>query len=175
MRTIRKSITLGACCLALALPAHAGEQIVFTWVDADGVTHFSETPPQDTAIETYQIKLEPPPAAGPVQNADHYSVINQVQRMQQSRLESEKVKTERLQAEAEAKRAAAASQPYVSSGDDDSDRYYPVYPAYPYYYGYRPGYRPGYKPGHRPGRPVQRPEPGRGPGRTSPGAGLSLN
>ena len=170
MRTVKPSLTLGIFCLAVTLLAHAGEQTVFTWVDADGVTHFSEAPPEDTAVESFEIKLEQAPAAGPAQDADHYSVVNQAQRMEQSRLESEKVKTERLQAEAEARRAAAASQPSASSGDYDSDRYYP---AYPFYYGYRPGYRPGYKPGHRPGRPVQLPEPGRGPVRSRPIASLN--
>jgi hypothetical protein len=178
MKTLQPSVTLGVCCLAITLLAHAGEQIVFTWVDANGVTHYSETPPEDTAVEAFQVELEQAPAAGPAQDADHYSVVKQAQRMEQSRLANERIKTERLRAEAEARRAAAARQPYVSSGEDDTERYYPVQP---YFYGYRPGYRPGYKPGHRPGgrpghrpgHPTQLPEPGRGSVRTRPVVGIN--
>lgn len=169
MKTPGTVLAAGICCLSLSFPLCAGEEVVFTWVDAEGVTHFSETPPQDTTLDSYEIRLETPPAAGPAAAADHYSVINQAQRMQQSRLEAEKVKTRRLQAEAEARRATADSQPTIVYEDDDSPDYYPVYP----YYGYRPGYRPGYKPGHRPGRPVPLPEPGRRPVRSRPISALN--
>lgn len=165
MKTIKRTISAGLCCLVLGLPVHGGEQVVFTWVDGNGVTHFSETPPEDTSLESFEVRLEQAPAAGPAQDADHYSVLNQAQRMQQSRLEAERVKTERLQAEAEARRAATASQPTVVYEDDDTTGYYPLYP---YYYGYRPGYRPGLRPGHRPVRPAPLPEHGRGQVRSRP-------
>jgi hypothetical protein len=80
------------------------------------------------------------------------------------------VKTERLQAEAEARRAAASQPTVVYEDDNDGTDYYPVFP---YYYGYRPGYRPGFKPGHRPGRPAPLPEPGHGSVRTRPSVGLN--
>ena len=145
----------------LLLPALAAAGTVFTWVDEDGVTHFSETPPADAAVETRSIEIDTAPS--PVAD-DRFSVINQAQRMQEMRLESERVRTERLQAEAEARRAAAEARAAERSYDDDDygNRYYsPVWGS---------GFWPGHRPGHRPGRPGHLPAlPGNRPSRPTVG------
>jgi len=176
-------ITLAGCCLALVALSVAFAGPVYTWVDEAGVTHYSETPPADTSVETRQIEVASDPVTTPAQDDDHYSILNQAERMEKSRLENERVKTELLQATAEANRAkaaaAAASQPDPDAGNDSNV----YYPTYPYYYGNRPGHRPGNRPGHRPGnKPGHRPagsgllpEPRRGSAPRRPIAAVTTN
>jgi hypothetical protein len=62
-RTIRSIRTcLGLVALLLALPTLAGE--VYTWKDAKGVTHYSDSPPPDSAYKKTRTDDAPPaPAA----------------------------------------------------------------------------------------------------------------
>ena len=161
-------------CLAAFSMTHAIATPVFTWVDQDGVTHFSESPPEDASVESFQINLEQAPAAGPAQDDDYFSVVNQAGRMEKSRLENEKVRTERLQAEAAARQAATANQPRSASNYNDTNRYYPVYPYYGYRPGYHPGFKPGHRPGNRPGRPGQLPDFGHSASRSRPIARVQM-
>jgi hypothetical protein len=55
-RTIR--IGLGLVALLLALPALAGE--VYQWKDAKGVTHYSDSPPPETAYKKTRVADAPP-------------------------------------------------------------------------------------------------------------------
>ena len=96
--------------LSLLLPAAAAAGTVYSWTDADGVTHFSESPPSDTTQDIRRFEIDTPPAVQPAVADDHFSVINQAARMQESRLENERARTERLQVEAEARRAQAEAQ-----------------------------------------------------------------
>jgi len=148
---MKKFSGLAISCLAVLSMTHATAEPIFTWIDRDGVTHFSEIPPEDDSVESFLIDLEQAPAAGPAQDNDHFSVVNQMERMRKRRLENEKVRTERLQAEAEARRATTASQPRSSDDYYDGNRYFPVTSFYGFRPGNRPGNRPGHRPGHRPG------------------------
>ena len=157
--------TITPLIIFLLLPiAQSSAEQVYTWIDEYGTTHFSQDPPNDEATSAEQINLQPAPSAGIIAGDDFYSVANQADRMERTRLENEKLTAERLQAEAEANRARAEARAtqqiqYQGSSQDDA-RYYP---AYPYYRGYgnRPGYghkphpgKPG-RPGHLPaGRPM---------------------
>ena len=145
--------TVSSLIIFLLLPiAQPSAEQVYTWVDENGTTHFSEAPPNDEAISAEQINLLPAPSAGNIVGDDFYSVANQADRMERTRLENEKLTAERLQAEAEARKASAearaAQQTTYQKNTQDDARYYP---AYPYYlnYGRRPGY--GHKP--HPGKP----------------------
>lgn len=147
--------------LLLPLAQSSAEQ-AYTWIDERGTTHFSEVPPHNESVNAEPINLLPAPSAGNIRDSDFYSVVNQADRMERRRLENEKLTAERLQAEAEAKRAHAEAQaarqiPYQQNTQEDT-RYYPAYPAYPYYrnYGRRPGYGNKPYPG-KPGRPVHLP------------------
>ena len=172
-----KRLLLITCCFLAGMPQTQAEA-VYTWVDPHGVTHFSETPPPDPAVQPAMIDLRPLPPPPPSDYDDYYSVIRQAERMERRRLENEKLEAERLQAEAEAMRArneaeAAMQAPPDTYANDDS-----VYlPAYPYYPGYRPGYggKP-WRPGNRPGRHGHWPDlpghwPGQ-PGHPQPGHGF---
>ena len=153
-------ITLRAilCSLLLPLPAVAAADTVYTWTDADGVAHFSETPPADAVLETRRIEIETPPGIQSAVDDEYFSVINQAERMQQSRLENERARTERLQAEAQIRKAAAEARAANRSHDDAdySNRYYAPLWGSALWPGHRPGHRPG-RPGHLPSRPGNRP------------------
>lgn len=141
--------TSGLLLLAALSTGSAGP--VYTWVDAVGVTFFSDTPPPDESISVRLIEDLPPPAAGRPVNEDFYSVVNQARRMESRRLLSEKLMAERLQAEADASRARAealaAQQPVIVYENEPGGYLYPYYPRYRHH---RPS---GKHPGH-PGRPV---------------------
>ena len=176
---MKRFLLIGCCCLAGLPQAPADAGAVYTWVDPNGVTHFSETPPPEPGVRSSMIELGPlpPPPPSPPDYDDYYSVIRQAERMEKRRLENEKLEAERLLAEAEARRARmeaeAAAQAPAAHEDDHS-----VYlPAYPYYPGYGPGHddKP-WRPGDRPGRPGHWPNqpgywPGQ-PGRPQPGPGF---
>jgi hypothetical protein len=118
------------CPLLLAListPAFAGP--IFTWVDRDGVTHFSESPPENASVKARQIEVEPVPVVGNTGEDDYYSVVQQLDRMQKRRLENERAKAEQLQAETAARQAdtaAAKAQEQESQDEPAPTILYPV-------------------------------------------------
>ncbi|QSX79679.1 DUF4124 domain-containing protein [Agrilutibacter solisilvae] len=59
VRTIR--IGLGLVALLAALPVLAGQ--VYQWKDAKGVTHYSDSPPPETAYKNRNVDDAPPAAA----------------------------------------------------------------------------------------------------------------
>lgn len=163
----------------VALPLSTADAAqVYTWTDSEGVTHYSQRPPRDAAVEPSAMEMPTAPAGRAVQDDDYFSVIRQAERMETRRLENERLRAERLKAEAEAKKARAeawaARQPYVPSDSYDSNRYVPAYSSYGFQpgWGHRPcrrknrdcDYRPGsgFRPGHGnlPTRPVNRPGTG---------------
>jgi hypothetical protein len=110
----------GSLLLLLALPltpAFAGA--IFTWVDKEGVTHFSESPPEDGSVKARQIEVEPVPVVGNTGGDDYYSVVRQVERMQKSRLENERATAERLQAETAARQAGSEAEAKELEGRDE--------------------------------------------------------
>ena len=150
-----KQATVIYLSLLLSLPASLSSAAqVYTWIDNAGITHFSETPPPDPATDTQLVDIQPPPAPANTPDEDFYSVINQADRMERSRLANEKLVAEKKQADAEASKAraeaAALQQGAYNRSTSDDTRYYPAYPYYPRY-GHHPG-QPGY--GHKPVHPV---------------------
>jgi hypothetical protein len=127
-RTVLQTIFTLATC---AMLGNAGAANVYKWVDADGITHYSDAPPD--AIETMLIDLpEPIPAstAGePEADSDYYSITRQWERMNRERLEREKLEVERARIRA-AKKASQPPPIYVQQTDDV--RYVPIYHRYGY-------------------------------------------
>lgn len=127
---------------------------VFTWVDQEGVTHFSESPPEDDSVQPTQLEILPPTDAGSGVVDDYYSVANQAERMEARRLERLEAAAARFRAEADAIRAATEARAAEQAADNeypDNTYYYPL-PAYPYHPGHR---RPLHRrkphfPGHAP-------------------------
>jgi hypothetical protein len=179
MTSLVKRLLFITCCWLAGMPqiqAQAG--VVYSWVDPYGVTHFSETPPPDPAVQPAMIELRPLSPPPPPDHDDYYSVIRQAERMERRRLMNEKLEAERQLAEAEAMRARIEAQAAMQTPDTNAERsfgYLPVYPGYPGYGGgygnrpWRPGARPDRpgnwpdKPGYWPGQPG-RPQPGHGSG-----------
>jgi len=149
---LHKALAILVVCPALwtLSPGVAGP--VFTWIDTNGVTHYSDTPPPEGSREPARFELAPPVVpAYPASAEDYFSILNQAERMERSRLENERLRIERLRAEAEARQAAAYSRPPPAPAET-STGYYPAYP----WFGYRPGYHPGFRPGPGFNRPTSR-------------------
>jgi Domain of unknown function (DUF4124) len=168
MTSLVKRLLLITCCWLAGMPqTRALAGVVYSWVDPHGVTHFSETPPPDPAVQPAMIELTPPPP--PPDYDDYYSVIRQAERMERRRLENDKLEAERQLAEAEAMRARIEAQAVMQKPDTNADRSFGYLPVYPNYTGYGPRHgnrpwRPGDHtdwPGHWPGHPG-RPQPGPG-------------
>jgi hypothetical protein len=163
---MHRHIIISISLVLLASAEQPSAEEIYTWTDAAGITHYSETPPPDPSLQARPIELPEPP---PVMQTpdDYYSVINQLNRMQTQRLENEKLIAERKRAEAEARQAIAEAEAQQQEEYQEAvPSYYPAYPLYGYRppYGWRPGKRPGNWPGHGPGRrPGHRPDnhPGR--------------
>ena len=100
---------LNAFTIAIVFAAGpASAAVVHKWVDDKGVTHYSDEPPAAQGTESTQIELpRSAPATGTSPN-DYYSIANQWARMNQERLERDKL---RLQAN----QARAASKPAVTN------------------------------------------------------------
>jgi hypothetical protein len=110
---------------------------VYRWVDRDGITHFSQTPPTEENAEVQVLELAPLPPADPAVE-EYYSVARQAERMEARRLQYEQLRAEQLKAEAALRQAQAASAAPPAPPIEPEPRYlyypYPAYPAGPYYY-----------------------------------------
>jgi hypothetical protein len=123
-----------------AMTAAATE--IYSWTDADGVAHYSDTKPsEETPVRTLVVNRSNPPDYDPAD--DPYSIANQAKRTNERYAEVEKAREER----AEERETLAAQQPL----------------RIPVYYDPYAYYRPGYV--YRPGRPVR---PERPPARQFP-------
>ncbi len=94
---------------ALIIHSYAWGASVHTWVDAHGVTHFSDTPPTDES-QVEVIHMQDFDAASASGN-DYYSISNQWQRLREERLSLERLHLEK-------KKARATTQPEVVYVDD---------------------------------------------------------
>ena len=96
-------------------PGHAS--MIHKWVDQNGVTHYSDEPPPDEQIPTTQIDLPEPNPVSETTQDNYYSIANQWARMNQERLERE-----RLRAQAIATRAMQrprVTNVYVNGSGND--------------------------------------------------------
>jgi hypothetical protein len=131
------------CCATLLLAIGAASDLraveVYTWVDENGVTHFSDTGPEDSAQPVRKLMLENPAPADV--DEDVFGVEAQAARMQALRETMEARRSAALEA-----RRQAAQQPVVQ---------YVEQPGYGYPIFSLPGYpaRPPYRPPTRPPRP----------------------
>lgn len=108
---------------------------IFQWVDANGVTHFSDEEPVDGVrvkeLSSYELEENFPAARDP--QGDHYSISNQWKRANEEREASMKLKLEQQKLDAS---RASQQAPVLVYDSEPEPRYYPVYsPAYGYYPG----------------------------------------
>ena len=107
---------------------------VYQWVDKNGKSHFSDSPPPES-YNAKTITLETIPPA-PDDSDNEYSIINQAKRMQESRDAIDARKQAALDREAQRKKMQPQQpviiQNYSSRGGGG---YYPYYyPRYPVHY-----------------------------------------
>ena len=93
---------------------------IYQWVDEEGVTHFSDTPPDNgTAAESLHVNSTNPPGYDP--ETDPYSIANQAKRMNEKWSELAEEKERR--AERRREEAARRPPPYYYSQRYDGWRY----------------------------------------------------
>jgi len=117
------------CSIAGSLPAAT----IHSWVDAEGITHFSDTPPQAGTANATTIELAEnfPPVVDA--EADYYSIANQWSRMRAEREAAARLSLEK------AKLRAVSAEPSAPPEYEESPRYYPVYYGPNAYYPRRHG------------------------------------
>ena len=130
----------------------------YIWVDSEGTTHFSESPPMDTAANAKRIELQPAPVTPALPTNRVETMNEQASRMQSSRRLREQLRdarrteeNKRQQERAETRAAAIEQQDRYSYGD------YPHYPHHPHdHHGHDPDHNslPPPLPRFVPGRTV---------------------
>ena len=126
--------------LALLASAPAGAVTVHTWVDEQGVTHFSDAPPGGAQPSSEVQVQEAAPAQGAGGSGDYYSIVNQWQRMREEREQQDALELERERLD------AARPPPPPTPGEMASEEAPTLLYPYPYPYP-GPHHRHGYPPG----------------------------
>lgn len=118
---------------AMTLNAYAGS--IHKWVDAQGVTHYSDQLPKSFANANHdavkQIDVLDSYSSSnrySENNNDYYSISNQWARMREERVERKQLQLEKAKQKV-AQQAVVPQVVYVNHGEDDRSRnlYYPAY------------------------------------------------
>lgn len=128
-------------CLLPALPGQAAGSRVYKWVDADGVTHYSQQPPPAGAAQVEQLQLKSAPAVEPSPAADP-----EVKALQERVRELEKRLAAEQQAQEEVDQIVAPELTPPEEGDG-------------MVYMWRPPMRFPRRPRHHARPPLKRPAP----------------
>ena len=117
--------------------SHGAE--IFKWIGDDGVTHFSENPPESgfASLEVLEVVPKAPVPEAPQR---YQSVLDVAKSIEDGRLQRERMRLERKKLILQNREAQQANR-YRQEGDDDNRVYYPVYTRYPYKRYVRPYYR----------------------------------
>ena len=133
-------ITISALVTTILTAPLALAEEIFTWRDGDGVIHYSQWAPEDSAaVSTLVVNSSNPPNYDPLE--DPYSIQNQAARMNKAWLVLEEKRSVRREKRRE---ETANTVRYVSTDFDP-------YPYYTSSYYYAPGHRPEWRPILRPG------------------------
>lgn len=130
--------------------AHVYAQEIFKWVDEEGITHFSEQPPEVAlaSLEILEVVSRP---ATPSPAGDIRTTLEVANDMQAGRLERERLRLEKQKLEQQNRQARLDAMRY-----DEAYRsayYYGPYWGYPRHrrsYGHHRGYPKQPYAGHRP-------------------------
>ena len=120
-KNLYSTIVITAIAVGGSAAAHAAE--VYRWVDENGVVHYSDAAPEQVDAETLVVRDATPPGYDPL--TDPYSILNQAERLRETRLRLEEER-ERRRAEALAEHADPAPAAYEEPYYDPYYRsYYP--------------------------------------------------
>ena len=136
--------------LMLGVSGQAMAATVHKWVDADGVTHYSDQAPPEAAAEISQVSLNETTTSGPKKQAvedNYYSIANQWQRMQREGELRRQYELQRQKIRVEQQKVAERSR-VPDRAEDDDRRYIGIYG---YHKKRRHGHYPTIK--HPPVRP----------------------
>lgn len=98
---MRISHLIGAALLLAGPNASAEIAVIHKWVDGDGVTHYADAAPPDSATPVERIELPSATTPATADAADdYYSIANQWRRMHEERIAIERVRAEREHARA---------------------------------------------------------------------------
>ena len=122
-----------ALLVLLATHANAGAVTVHTWIDGDGVRHYSDAPPASATADLERFVIADTPASATASDEDYYSIVNQWQRMREERDESKAHRLERERIRSEERVAKAAAR--ADEARYNSRGYGGYYPRLPYGYG----------------------------------------
>ncbi|WP_083845676.1 DUF4124 domain-containing protein [Thiocystis violascens] len=133
--------------LLVTLDPCAASQL-FRWIDDQGQVHFSDRPPSNPAAPV-QVQPLPPPAPRPADN--HYSVMNQVKRLESERQQREAARwAERVTRQEEELRLAEIEESRARARLAEAEAERARQSVYLVYPRFRKPPRPG--PDHRPNR-----------------------
>ncbi len=132
---LNKSIPIFIIAFLLAvaiMPVHA--EVVHKWVDAQGVTHYSDQLPKDNANATKQLAISnvySKPSRVDYRE-DYHSVTNQWARMREERIERKQLQLDQQLEKNKQKAAQQVVSPqvvYINQAEEDRSRsiYYPAY------------------------------------------------
>jgi hypothetical protein len=137
------------------LPAYAAS--VYKWVDANGVTHYSDEAPASTTTQVTLIEVPATRSVAVDAENDYYSIANQWMRLHQELIEREKITLEKT------RQKAAQSPQIVYINEPNESRYVVAYPGFFHrghgrsQYHKKPEHYPGYmRKKHRRGKPSAR-------------------
>jgi len=135
-------IHLFSILLLAAGLAHATD--IYYWVDADGIPHFSQTPPADATVpvESREVETSTPDDYDP--DEYEYSVMNQAERIHAEWAALAQQRTEEREARRAARSQERERQVYERDGQDRYGWRYGREVWYPSVHP-RPPLRPGYK------------------------------
>lgn len=106
--------------LALLLPARAA--VVHKWIDADGVTHYSDTAPGSSTTEVSVIDIPERNWVKTNLDDDYYSIRNQWQRIYKEGLAKQKLELEKTRQKA----ASEAATPQVVYIKESHEKQYAI-------------------------------------------------
>ena len=112
--------------LLCSISCRAVATTIHSWVDDDGVTHFSDGPPAGKIDDTTVVELDDKFPPVPDTQADYYSIANQWKRMREEREAKDQLSLEkaRIRSEQSAALVSAEPPPVEQSGYGG---YYPIY------------------------------------------------
>lgn len=117
LRKIRGAQWLLLCALCAPAAGPVFAVTVHTWVDSDGVRHYADEAPAQTATEQFDIDARDPDAA----EDDYYSINNQWARVRAEREADAALRLEQQRLRAE---QAAARQAQENTRNPRDERYY---------------------------------------------------
>ena len=116
---IRTRIILTGTVLTACMLSPVAATVVHKWVDANGITHYSDTLPEIAPARITEIEVPDTDTKTDVSASDYYSIANQWQRLHRERLERDRIALERAKQEA-ARQSQAPEVVYVERPDENS-------------------------------------------------------